>query len=231
MKRTVNNREIKSFEKKINYFFNNKSLLKQALTHRSFVNEKKNYTIGHNERLEFLGDAVLELIVSDYLYKEYTNLKEGELTKLRASIVCELSLAEAARRINIGTYLYLGKGEELTGGRERDSILCDVFEAIIGAIYIDSNIDNARTYVYDHLLCHITKNHHSFIDYKTSLQEQIQKYSTIPIEYEVLEEIGPDHNKRFVVQVSHKNKVLGLGMGRSKKEAEQKAAWKAMKNI
>ena len=118
MKRTVNNREIKSFEKKINYFFNNKSLLKQALTHRSFVNEKKNYTIGHNERLEFLGDAVLELIVSDYLYKEYTNLKEGELTKLRASIVCELSLAEAARRINIGTYLYLGKGEELTGGRE-----------------------------------------------------------------------------------------------------------------
>ncbi|NLL70157.1 MAG: ribonuclease III [Epulopiscium sp.] len=225
--------KIESFEKKIHYSFQNKKLLKQALTHSSFANENKKYHLGHNERLEFLGDAILELIVSDYLYKEYTTLKEGDLTKLRASIVCEPSLAEAARRIDIGSYLYLGKGEELTGGRERDSILCDAFEAIIGAVYVDSSIEKVQKYIYYHLLQYVKSehDHHPFIDYKTSLQEWIQKSSTIPIEYEILEEAGPDHNKRFLVQVRHQNQILGFGRGRSKKEAEQKAAWEAMKNI
>lgn len=232
MKKSKIHSKVESFEKIINYTFQNKVLLKQALTHSSFANENKKNR-GHNERLEFLGDAVLELVVSDYLYEEYADLPEGELTKLRATIVCESSLAEAARRLALGQHLYLGKGEELTGGRERESILCDAFEAVIGAIYIDGEMQQAKSYISNHLLQHLKqkKLHYQFTDHKTNLQEWIQRNSTSPIRYETIDEQGPDHNKCFVVQVLHKQQILGIGKGRSKKEAEQQAAWIAMQNI
>lgn len=214
------------------YEFKNKNLLECALTHTSFTHENKDKSFENNERLEFLGDAVLELVISSYIFKIYGELLEGELTKLRASIVCEGSLAKKARELNIGENLKLGKGEELTGGKDRESLLADAFEAIIGAVYIDSqDIKKAEEFILYYMKNIIIENRSKFEtnDCKTYLQELIQKYSKCPIEYITIEEEGPAHDKIFTVQVKHENKVLGTGKGKSKKDAEQAAAQEAIK--
>ncbi len=215
----------------IGYNFLNKNLLKVALTHTSFSHEKKEH-IENNERLEFLGDAVLELVISKHIFTKFSELSEGELTKLRASIVCETSLAKKAREINIGQNILLGKGEELTGGRERDSILADAFEAIIGAIYIDSSdILKVEKFILTKMEDIINEKRKTFEmnDCKTYLQEIIQKNSTEPIKYTIINEEGPAHDKVFTVKVTHNDKELGIGQGKSKKDAEQLAAFKAIK--
>lgn len=219
--------KISKLEKIIGYEFNNKNLIYQALSHSSYANEKKNPS-GSNERLEFLGDSVLSIVVSDYLYK---NLKvaEGELTKMRASLVCEKSLHVFAKQINLGDFLYLGKGEENTGGRERPSILADAFEAVIAAIYLDGGIEPASKHILRFMpedLQHPQKP--AFSDFKTVLQEIVQKNPEEKVEYVLIGEEGPDHNKRFVVEVRLNSQVIGRGKGRSKKEAEQLAAKEAL---
>lgn len=219
---------MKEFESVISYTYNNKKLLIQALTHSSYANEHKMKKIENNERLEFLGDAVLELITSDYLYTNHKMMLEGELTKLRASIVCEPTLAGVARELHLGDYLLLGKGEDTSGGRQRDSVLSDAMEAIIGSIYLDGGIESASNFIKKYLLQNIAKRKR-FIDSKTLLQEHIQKFSEKPICYKVTNESGPDHNKLYEVNVVHNKKILGIGKGNSKKTAEQKAAFNALK--
>lgn len=221
-------------ELNLGYNFKDKQLLKTALTHTSFSHERKKNNLENNERLEFLGDAVLELIISSYIFKKFNDLTEGEMTKLRASIVCEDSLAKKARELNIGKHIWLGKGEFMTGGNNRDSILADAFEAIIGAIYIDSNdISKAQQFVLTQMADIISEKRKTFElnDCKTYLQEIIQKHSVEPLKYEIIKEEGPAHEKTFTVQVSHKNKQLGTGTGKSKKDAEQSAAFEAIKML
>lgn len=218
----------------LGYNFKNEKLFETAITHTSFTHENKNKEIENNERLEFLGDAVLELVISSYIFKKFEELSEGELTKLRASIVCEASLAERARVLKIGEKLKLGKGEEQTGGKDRDSLLADAFEAIIGAIYIDSNsIEKATEFIINQMGQTILEKRKSFLknDCKTYLQELIQKNSKIPLEYNIIEEDGPAHNKMFTASVVHNGKILGEGKGKSKKDAEQNAAQVAIKII
>ena len=219
---------IEELEKKIGYTFKNKELIHHALSHSSYANEKKRPG-GSNERLEFLGDSVLSIVVSDYLYKHLTSVAEGELTKLRASLVCEKSLHIFAKQIDLGKHLLLGKGEENTGGRERPSILADAFEAVIAAIYLDGGMEAARK----HILRFIPKDlehgcKKAFSDFKTVLQEVVQKNPEEKVEYVLIGEEGPDHNKRFVVEVMLNSQVIGKGKGRSKKEAEQLAAKEAL---
>ncbi|TCK98312.1 ribonuclease-3 [Natranaerovirga hydrolytica] len=226
----ITDKQIKAFENKINYKFQNKQLLRQALTHSSFSNERKMSKLENNERIEFLGDAVLELVTSHFLFENYPKLPEGELTKLRASIVCEPTLSECAKDLQLGQYILLGKGEELSGGRARNSVLSDVLEAVIGAIYLDSGLDEVRTFIKNIILTDI-ENKKLFYDSKTVLQEIIQQNSQVPLQYRLIEEKGPDHNKEFVVEVIFEEKVLGIGKGRSKKMAEQEAAYKAIKSI
>ena len=222
---------IDKFENIIDYKFENKEYILEALTHSSYSNENKNYDF--NERLEFLGDSVLSVVVSDYLFKKEKGLPEGELTKLRANIVCEESLSEAANKINLGEYILLGKGEEATGGRQRMSILADAFEAVIAAIYLDGRIDSARKFILsymENIICDSRKGK-IFRDYKTHLQEVLQGRGESNIWYKLVDEKGPDHNKRFVMQVGSNEDVLGTGEGKSKKEAEQLAARVALKRI
>jgi len=210
--------------------FNNLVLLHQALCHTSYVNEAKIPGLQHNERLEFLGDAVLDLIVSDYLYKSLPNLPEGELTKARAVVVCEASLSQCAARLQLGDYLLLGKGESLSGGRTRASILADAFEAMLGAIYLDNGLAVATDFVLTQLNDQLTlvQQGHYVRDYKTMLQEVIQKDISNTLHYKVISEQGPDHNKVFEVAVWVNDKMLGQGVGKSKKEAEQHAAHQAL---
>ena len=211
----------------IGYTFKKPELLRQALAHSSYANEKK-LSSGSNERLEFLGDSVLSIVVSDYLYKNL-NVAEGELTKLRASLVCEKSLHIFAQKINLGDFLLLGKGEENTGGRERPSILADAFEAVIAAIYLDGGMEPAAKHILRFMpddLRHAGKP--AFSDHKTVLQEIVQKNPEEKVEYILSGEEGPDHNKRFVVEVCLNGQVIGKGKGRSKKEAEQLAAKEAL---
>lgn len=220
--------KIEKFEEIIDYRFKNKKLIEQALSHSSYANERKRPN-GSNERLEFLGDSVLSIVVSDYLYKHLTSVAEGELTKLRASLVCEKSLHVFAKEIDLGEYLLLGKGEENTGGRERPSILADAFEAVIAAIYLDGGMEAAAK----HILRFIPKDVEYcrkpvFSDFKTVLQEVVQKNPEEKVEYVLIGEEGPDHNKRFVVEVCLNSQVIGKGKGRSKKEAEQLAAKEAL---
>ena len=220
--------DIAEFEKKIGYTFKDKHLIHQALSHSSYANENK-HPNGSNERLEFLGDSVLSIVVSDYLYKHLTSVAEGDLTKLRASLVCEKSLHVFARQIDLGDYLFLGKGEENTGGRERPSILADAFEAVIAAIYLDGGMEAARKHILRFIpddLEHEAKK--AFSDFKTVLQEVVQKNPEEKVEYVLIGEEGPDHNKRFVVEVMLNSQVIGKGKGRSKKEAEQLAAKEAL---
>lgn len=222
---------ISKFENIISYNFKNKQYILEALTHSSYSNENKSYAF--NERLEFLGDSVLGIIISDYLFKNETELPEGELTKLRANIVCEESLSEVSKKIELGTHMLLGKGEEATGGRERVSILADAVEAVIAAIYLDGGIESARKFVLtqmDEIIQDSIKGR-IFRDYKTHLQEVIQSQGEANIIYDLVEEIGPDHNKKFVMQVKLNDEVLGTGEGKSKKEAEQSAAKQALRRM
>ena len=214
-------------ESVIGYTFQNKQLLKQAMTHSSYSNEHRLSKISNNERLEFLGDAVLEIVSSDFLYHKYPNMPEGELTKLRASMVCEPTLALCAADINLGSYLLLGKGEEATGGRSRDSIVSDAMEALIGAIYEDGGFASAKEFIYNYILNDV-KDKQLFYDSKTILQEIVQREYKDPLEYELLGENGPDHDKIFEVCVKIGDRVIGTGSGRTKKSAQQKAAYEAI---
>ena len=222
---------IYKFEETIDYKFNNKEYILEALTHSSYSNENKRYNF--NERLEFLGDSVLSIVVSDYLFKNEKDLPEGELTKLRASIVCEESLSEVANKIKLGDFMLLGKGEEATGGRERISILADAFEAVIAAIYLDGSIEDARNFILNNMKYIISDARRGkiFRDYKTHLQEVLQGKGESNIWYKLIDEKGPDHNKKFIMEVGTNNDVLGIGEGKSKKEAEQLAARVALDKI
>ena len=214
---------------KIGYQFNNVSLLKEALTHSSYANEHRSQNIRYNERLEFLGDAVLSIVVSDYIFKNCPELPEGELTKLRASLVCEKSLYEFAKKIDLGNYLLLSKGERNNGGADRPSILSDAFEALIAAIYIDGGMKSASKHILNFVIPEIKNSKKKRInDYKTTLQEIIQKNPGEQLEYVLVNESGPDHNKHFVVEVHLNSNVIGKGGGRTKKEAEQQAAREAL---
>lgn len=222
--------KITEFEKIIDYTFKNKDNIILALTHSSYANENKNKKISSNERLEFLGDAILNITISEKIYKEFPELAEGDLTKTRASIVCEQALMKCSNNLKVGKYLLLGKGEEQTGGRTRMSILSDAFEALLGAIYIDGGMENVKNFIYkqmDGIINDAAKGIIN-IDYKTQLQENIQKSGETRIIYEIVDEKGPDHNKIFVSQIKVADKVIGVGEGKSKKEAEQNAAKAAL---
>lgn len=229
----MNHLNVEEFERKIAYTFADKGLLTLALTHSSYANEAKKGSHENNERLEFLGDAVLDMVVSEYMYRLFPQMPEGELTKLRAAVVCEGSLAELSRGLGVGRCILLGKGEESTGGRNRDSILADAFEAIIGAICIDGGIEAASRYIMSFMEDCIRSSKTSFrnMDCKTHLQEVIQKRSKVPLSYTIVDEQGPDHNKVFVAEVRHDGKLLGRGSGKSKKEAEQSAANHALEQM
>ena len=221
-------KNLEEFQGKIRYYFNDKELLIEALSHPSYANEKRKGR-NSNERLEFLGDSVLSIVVSQYLFEHFTHLPEGELTKIRASLVCEKSLYEFAKQIDLGEHILLGKGEENTGGRERVSILADAFEAVIAAVFLDGGLEAAKR----HILKFIPKDIDdrkpvSFSDHKTILQEIIQKNPEEKVEYKLVGQSGPDHNKAFKVQVRLNSNVIGTGIGRSKKEAEQMAAKEAL---
>ena len=220
-------KRILELEKRIGYRFENPNLLRQALMHTSFSNEHHLGKLENNERLEFLGDAVLELVSSDYLFHNYTNYPEGKLTRLRASLVCEQTLALCAREIPLGDYLYLGKGEDATGGRDRDSIVSDAMEAVIGAIFLDGGLECARAYILRFILNDI-ENKQLFYDSKTILQEMIQGVHSEKLSYELISEEGPDHDKKFSTKVMVGNKELGRGEGRTKKASEQQAAYRAI---
>ncbi len=225
--------QLKEFEEIIGYKFTEPELLKTALTHSSYANENRGKKVLYNERLEFLGDSVLSLIVSNYLFENYKNLPEGDLTKVRATIVCERSLWECAVNIEMGKFMILGKGEEQTGGRTRVSILADAFEALIAAIYLDGGFSVTREWLlgqlYDTILSAVKGK--TVMDYKTALQELVQKKGHTEIRYEVVGESGPDHSKTFVVHVLIDGKVMGMGEGKSKKNAEQMAASDAFSKL
>lgn len=215
------------FEKIIGYSFRNKDLLSNALAHSSFINEKHLLKSDSNERLEFLGDAVLELISSKFLFNKYTDMQEGEMTKLRAALVCEAALAYAAKAINLSEYIILGHGEIVTGGRKRNSIISDAFEAVIGAIYLDGGITNAKEFIEKYVLNDI-ENKKLFFDSKTIFQEMVQSKNMGVITYKLLEETGPDHDKKFKEAVYIDDIEYGTGEGHTKKGAEQAAAYKAI---
>ncbi|MDR1912867.1 MAG: ribonuclease III [Clostridiales bacterium] len=212
--------------------FNDSSLFKQALTHSSYAYEK-GLDNAHNERLEFLGDAVLELIISEMLYKRFPDFTEGQLTKLRANLVCEQNLAKLARELTIQDSLKLGKGEESTGGRNRDALLADAFEAVIGSLYLDNGLESVKEAAYLLFEDDIKTQSESFetTDFKTFLQEHLQKKSKNPINYVITNEHGPDHDKTFTSMVEHEGVILGKGKGKSKKESEQNAAAEAIQKL
>lgn len=219
--------KLQELEEIIDYHFEDKNLLKLALTHSSYANEHRMKRTQNNERVEFLGDAVLELIISDYLFRTYQKKNEGKLTKLRSSLVCEYTLAMCAKDISLGKYLLLSKGEDMTGGRERDSILSDAFESLIGAIYLDQGFEQARIFVEKYLLQDV-EDKTLFYDAKTILQEMVQKEVGHTVQYELVEEKGPDHCKEFTVEVQFGECTLGKGVGKTKKAAEQMAAYESI---
>ncbi len=218
---------MKNLEEKLNYKFKNISLLHNALTHSSYANEIRTGN-SSNERIEFLGDSVLSIIVSEKLYKRYPNIPEGELTKMRASLVCEKSLCAFSRELEIGSYLKLGKGEDKGGGRERDSILADAFEAVLAAIYLDGGMEPAKKHVMNFVLRELECHDDPFKDYKTALQEIIQRNPEESVTYILTDEQGPDHDKVFTVEVHLNSNVIGCGKGKNKKKAEQMAAKQAL---
>ena len=219
---------MEELEERIGYHFVNQELLRQALTHSSFSNEQKSGVhIKDYERIEFLGDAVLEVVVSDYLYHSNLNIPEGELTKMRASMVCEPSLAFCARDIELGKYMFMGKGEENTGGRERDSIIADGMEAVIGALYLDSGMEEAKKFIFRFILNDL-EDKQLFFDSKSTLQEIAQGRFKSGVRYEPVDEKGPEHDKTFTMKVWIGNECMGEGNGRTKKAAEQQAAYQAL---
>ena len=217
------------FETNIRYIFKNKALLKKALTHTSYAYENK---VDSNEKLEYLGDSILEFIVSKYLYGKYTNLSEGEMTKVRANVVCENSLYVIAKRHNFSDFLYLGKSERASKNSKK-AILADAVEALIAAIYLDGGIDFSEKFIIDNLKDYIDEStkHVGDKDYKTVLQEKLQVHGDVTIKYNVIKELGPDHEKIFIVEVKCDNKKLAEGMGKNKKQAEMDAARNALKNM
>ncbi|MCB6413889.1 ribonuclease III [Dorea acetigenes] len=221
------NQDLKLLEKKIGYTFNDRHLLKKAMIHSSYANEKHLPKYECNERLEFLGDAVLEIISSEFLFYEHKKMPEGELTKTRASMVCEPALAFCAREIGLGEYLLLGKGEEATGGRKRDSITSDALEALIGAVYIDGGFASAKEFVHQFVLNDL-EHKKLFYDSKTILQEIVQANFAEGVSYHLVGEEGPDHDKSFQAVVKIGEEEYGSGKGRTKKAAEQKAAYQAI---
>jgi ribonuclease-3 len=224
----MNNRyTLKLLQERIGYTFKDEALLKRAVTHSSFVNEQKINKHGDYERLEFLGDAVLELVSSEFLYKEHSKVPEGELSKMRASMVCEPSLAFCARDLELGKFILLGKGEENTGGRERDSIISDVMEAVTGAIYLDGGFEPAKEFINKFILSDL-ENKRLFYDSKSNLQEIVQSKLKTDMHYQLLSENGPEHDKEFLVEVFIADKSMGKGKGRTKKAAEQQAAYQAL---
>jgi hypothetical protein len=225
----ISKKRLQEFQELIGYKFNNDKILGKALTHSSYANENSIEKTGSNERLEFLGDAVLELTSSEYLYELYKDKLEGELSKIRASLVCESSLAKSARDIKLGEYILLGKGEESTGGRDRNSITSDAFEAIIGAIYLDGGFANAKEFIHKFLLDNINTETF-FFDSKTILQEELQKRNE-DFYYKLISENGPDHLKEFTVAVMIAEKEFTRATGKGKKIAEQEAARLALKKM
>ncbi len=221
------NRTQDNLEQVIGYTFRNKKLLTQALTHSSYANEHRMDKLCCNERLEFLGDAVLEVLSSDFLFHRFPDMPEGNLTKTRASMVCEPTLAFCAREISLGEYLLLGKGEDATGGRMRESVISDALEAVIGAIYLDGGLANAKEFIHRFVLNDM-EHKQLFYDSKTILQELIQSMGEEVLSYEILKEEGPDHNKTFEVRAMLGSREIGRGEGRTKKAAEQTAAYKAI---
>ena len=220
--------DLNEFQSKIGYTFKNQHLLEQALTHSSYANEKHMKKHSDNERLEFLGDAVLEIVSSEFLFINYPQKPEGELTKLRASIVCEPTLALCTKPLDLGKYLRLGRGEDHTGGRKRKSILSDALEAVIGAIYLDGGFASAKEFIHKFILKDL-EHKKLFYDSKTILQEIVQENGTQPVEYILTKEEGPDHNKNFTVEARVNGKVMGQGSGHTKKAAEQAAAYQAIR--
>lgn len=220
---------MKGIETRLGYFYKDKSILSLALTHSSYANENKN-SKGYNERLEFLGDSVLSIIVSKYLFTNFPKMPEGELSKTRAALVCEKSLAAFAREIQLGRFLLLGKGEVQNGGNDRDSILADAFEALIASLYLDGGIGVAEKFVLKFISEQMEdkKVSSAFVDYKTELQEIIQQNKEEKVEYVVVDESGPAHDKSFTVEVHLNSNVIGKGTGKSKKIAEQMAAKEAL---
>ena len=221
-------RNLQEMETIIGYTFRNKHLVENAMRHSSYANEHKEIGIKDNERLEYLGDAVLELSCSDFLYRNYPNMHEGEMTRLRASIVCEPTLAQCAAVIELGSFLRLGKGEEKSGGRRRDSVVSDAFEALIGAIYLDGGFLKAKAFVEQFVLRDVEKKK-LFFDSKTILQEIVQSsFKGEQISYHLIREEGPDHDKKFVVRLFIGEKSFEEGTGKTKKAAEQEAAYKTI---
>ncbi|MGP4080263.1 ribonuclease III [Pseudalkalibacillus sp. R45] len=222
----------KPFQEKIDIHFGNEKLLFQAFTHSSYVNEHRKRPSDDNERLEFLGDAVLELTISQYLYKKYHNMSEGELTKLRAAIVCEPSLVTFALQLNFGDLVLLGKGEENTGGRTRPALLADVFEAFIGALYLDQGLEVVEQFLSKFVYPKINEGAFSHVmDFKSQLQEFIQRENRGTLLYRIVQESGPAHNREFTSEVYLSSERLGIGHGRSKKESEQHAAREALQYL
>ncbi len=220
-------KKLEKLQQSVGYKFKDEHLLQRALTHTSYANECNEGHNKSNERLEFLGDSVLGIITAEHFYLNFKDLPEGELTKLRAATVCENSLSSFARQLGLGEYLLLGKGEMCTGGSDRPSILADAFEALIAAIYLDGGIEEAKKFVLKYV-DKAVEEHRGFKDYKTVLQEVIQKNPGEVIEYVLVKESGPDHNKRFEVEVHLNSNVIGKGVGTSKKKAEQLAAKEAL---
>lgn len=223
----ANHTLLKELQQKIDYQFKDENLLFTAVTHSSYANEHKLHKIHHNERLEFLGDAVLEIVSSDFLFKNFPDMAEGQMSKKRASLVCEPTLAYCARQIGLGKYLMLGKGEDMGGGRNRDSILSDALEAVIGSIYLDGGLNKASKFIMTHVLNDI-EHKAMFQDSKTILQEILQKNHRDPITYEVVDMKGPEHNRMFVMRVKLGDAVIGQGSGRTKQAAGQEAAYHAI---
>ena len=214
--------------------WHNPELFRQALTHSSYAHETRHYHLNHNQRLEFLGDAVLELVISEHLYCAYSTYPEGALTKMRAGIVCEPSLAEVAKRLNLGYCLHMGRGEERSNGRKRPSILADAVEALIGAIYLDQGLEDTKKFILRELgpiIEKVTAKGGNAGDYKTALQELVQQQSENTLSYSIVDEHGPDHNKTFVAVVRLNSQDWGSGSGRTKKEAEQSAAQNALDKL
>ena len=222
--------DLSRLEENIGYVFKNKELLKNALTHTSYAYE---HNVESNEKLEFLGDSILEFISSDYLYSNYQNLKEGEMTKVRATVVCEASLHKVAQMHNFSDFLHLGKSEKNTGNGVRPAILADSVEAVIAAIYLDGGLEETKKFIIENLrdAIKVASKHVGQKDYKTVLQEKLQKHGEVEIKYTIVKETGPDHDKTFEAQVECNHKMLAVGSGKSKKLAEMEAARKALENI
>lgn len=222
---------LSDLEKAIGYRFKNIALLQNALTHSSYANERFHDSLRSNERLEFLGDSILGMVTAEYLYRNFPNRPEGELSRMRADMVCEKSLARIAERINLGKHLLLGNGEEQNGGRNRDSILADAVESVIAACFLDGGMEPARAFINSFVLTEVPVRKMHNADYKTALQETIQQKKNQTLTYVLVAERGPDHDKWFEVEVQLNGKLLGKGSGSSKKRAEQDAARVALETL